>query len=110
MLTKTGAELMPGGADSEWGPTVDGDLLADQPAAVLAKTGLNPGVSVLWGGNTNDSAVIFMLKEYGNFDNFWTLIPTLSDPFSLIVASLFANCRQPPLACMPWLPLIGQCN
>lgn len=63
MLTKTGAELMPGGADSEWGPTVDGDLLADQPAAVLAKTGLNPGVSVLWGGNTNDSAVIFMLKE-----------------------------------------------
>jgi carboxylesterase type B len=39
-----------------WGPTADGTFLPDDPHKLLAAGRLNPGTSVLWGMNTNDSA------------------------------------------------------
>ena len=41
--------------NDEWGPTVDGVFLTDQPRTLLEQGALNPGVSVLWGDNTNAS-------------------------------------------------------
>ena len=58
------AELVNASEREGWGPTVDGSFLAAQPGVLLAAGGLNPGVSVLWGANTNDSASPFALNEY----------------------------------------------
>ena len=53
-----------GNQSSGWGPTVDGVFLTKQPAELLlaGAGGLHPGASVLWGGNTNDSANPYNLQ------------------------------------------------
>ena len=59
-----------GASNADWGPTVDGIFLPDQPGRMLANGLLNPGVSVMWGANTNDSALPFELKEYVGRDKY----------------------------------------
>jgi hypothetical protein len=54
MQRKPIGELFNASGYASWGPTVDQVLLPGQPAALLAAGKLNPGVSVMWGGNTND--------------------------------------------------------
>jgi len=56
MRKASGAALMNGSAYLDWGPTIDGVFLPDHPAAMLAAGQLNPGTSVIYGANTNDSA------------------------------------------------------
>ena len=64
MSRKSGAELVNASTYLRWGPTVDGTFLPEQPSAALAAGRLNPGVSVLWGANTNDSAHPYQLRMY----------------------------------------------
>ena len=66
MASKSGADLIDAAADFDWGPTADGVFLPAPPKELLAAGKLNPGVSVLWGGNTNDSAMPYMLSHYVN--------------------------------------------
>ena len=46
------------------GPTADGVFLPDDPAKLLAAGKLNPGASVLWGMNSNDSTFAFEMSSY----------------------------------------------
>lgn len=64
LVHTAGSALVNASSSFDWGPTVDGTLLPEQPAALLAKGLLNPGVSVLWGANTNDSAHPLYPGEY----------------------------------------------
>ena len=66
MASKTGAAIVKAASYFDWGPTVDGIFLTRDPSDVLNEEGLNPGVSVLWGSNTNDSASPYALAYYVN--------------------------------------------
>eukprot|EP00038_Savillea_parva_P007585 m.171166 g.171166 ORF g.171166 m.171166 type:complete len:798 (+) comp13340_c0_seq1:250-2643(+) len=59
-----GPSLVEPSGDYFWGPTVDGVVLPDDPTTLLHRGKLNPGVSVLWGALTNDSANAFTLEYY----------------------------------------------
>lgn len=66
MASKTGAAIVQAASYYDWGPTIDGIFLTQDPSDVLNEEGLNPGVSVLWGSNTNDSASPYALAYYVN--------------------------------------------
>lgn len=64
MEKKAGSDLIASASDSFWGPTVDGVILPDDPRKLLKQGKLNPGVSVLWGANTNDSSSPYMFNTF----------------------------------------------
>lgn len=70
MQKRSAASIAAQSGSYDWGPTVDSFFLMDEPRKLLAEGKLNPGVNVLWGGNTNDSATIFMLQEYVSKEHF----------------------------------------
>ena len=49
-------------AATSWGPVVDGFLVPDDPAALLARGRVNAGVDVVLGANTNDSYLFIMSR------------------------------------------------
>merc|ERR1712166_647965 len=70
MQKRSAAAIAAQSGNYDWGPTVDSFFLMDEPRKLLAEGKLNPGVNVLWGGNTNDSATVFQLEEYVSKESF----------------------------------------